>query len=259
MAYTVKELAQLSGVSVRTLHFYDEIGLLKPARIGENQYRYYEAEQLLALQQILFFRELGFELKKIQAAVGSPGFDRIEALQAHREVLLKERARMGELVATIDQTLDRLKGGRRMKTKMKDKDLYQGFAPEKQAEYEEYIKNRFGVDNAAWLESQKRVKKFTKADWERNGKEWDAICRDLAAQLAKGAAATSAPVQAVIRRHHTWLKKFWTPKRESYSGLGEGYTSFEWKTAFSAHDPQHPKLARFMADAMRVFAERVLE
>ena len=65
MAYTVKELAQLSGVSVRTLHFYDEIGLLKPARVGENQYRYYEEEQLLALQQILFFRELGFELKKV--------------------------------------------------------------------------------------------------------------------------------------------------------------------------------------------------
>jgi DNA-binding transcriptional MerR regulator len=259
MAYTVKELAQLSGVSVRTLHFYDEIGLLKPARVGENQYRYYEEEQLLALQQILFFRELGFELRKIQAVVGRPGFDRVEALRAHREVLLKERARMGELVRTIDQTLDKLKGGKRMKTKMKDKDLYQGFAPEKQAEYEEYLKNRFGVDNQAWLESQKKVKKFTKADWEKNGKEWDAICRDLATQLAKRAAAGSAPVQAVIRRHHSWLKKFWTPNRKSYAGLGEGYTGFEWKKAFVAHDPEHPKLALFMADAMRVFAERELE
>jgi MerR family transcriptional regulator, thiopeptide resistance regulator len=259
MAYTVKELAQLSGVSVRTLHFYDEIGLLKPARVGKNQYRYYEGEQLLTLQQILFFRELGFELKKIQAVVGHPGFDRIEALQAHREVLSRERARMGELISTIDQTLDRLKGGKRMKSKLKDKNLYQGFAPEKQAEYEEYIKNRFGIDNPAWLESQKHVKKFTKADWERNGKEWEAICRDLAAELAKGAAATSAPVQAVIRRHHEWLKKFWTPKRDSYVGLGEGYTGFEWKQAFSTHDPEHPKLARFMADAMKVFAERELQ
>src|SRR3974390_1408990 len=96
MAYTVKELSQLSGVSVGTLHFYDEIGLLKPARVGENQYRYYGDEQLLALQKILFFRGLGFELKKIQAVVARPGFDRIEALRAHRNVLLKERARMGE-------------------------------------------------------------------------------------------------------------------------------------------------------------------
>jgi len=161
MAYTVKELAQLSGVSVRTLHFYDEIGLLKPAHVGENQYRYYNEEELLALQQILFFRELGFELKKIRSIMSRSGFDRIEALQAHREVLLKERMRMGKLIATIDHTLDKLKGGHRMKSKMKDADLYQGFAPEKQAEYEEYIKNRFGVDNEAWIESQKNVKKFT--------------------------------------------------------------------------------------------------
>src|SRR5262249_47303229 len=152
MAYTVKELAQLSGTSVRTLHFYDEIGLLKPARVGENQYRYYEDDQLLALQQILFFRELGFELKKIQAIVGRPSFDRVEALRAHRQVLLRERTRMGKLIRTIDQTVAKLNGGKSMKTKMKDKDLYQGFAPEKQAEYEEYIKNKSGVDNQAWIE-----------------------------------------------------------------------------------------------------------
>ena len=206
MAYTVKELAQLSGVSVRTLHFYDEIGLLKPARVGENQYRYYEEEQLLALQQILFFRELGFELKKIQAVVGRPGFHRVEALRTHREALIKERARMGELVSTIDQTLDKLKGGKRMTTKMKDKDLYQGFAPEKQAEYEEYIKNRFGVDNEAWLESQKHTKKFTKADWEKNGKEWDAICRQMQqsfkrGQYAEGALQAIEAVTRLLARH----------------------------------------------------------
>ena len=259
MAYTVKELAQLSGVSVRTLHFYDEIGLLKPSWVGNNQYRYYEEEQLLALQQILFFRELGFELKKVQSIVSRPEFDRVVSLRVHRKELLKERARMGKLIRTIDQTLIKLKGDQRMKSKMKDKDLYQGFAPEKQAEYEEYIRNRFGVDNQAWLESQKNVKKFSKADWEKSGKEWDSICRDLAAEFAKRAAAGSAPVQAVIRRHHFWLGKFWTPNRESYAGLGEGYTGFEWKKAFAAYDPIHPKLALFMADAMRVFAERELK
>jgi DNA-binding transcriptional MerR regulator len=255
MAYTVKELSQLSGVSVRTLHFYDKIGLLKPARVGENQYRYYEEEQLLALQQILFFRELGFELRKIRSIVKRPGFDRVDALRDHREVLLKERSRMNKLIRTIDQTIDKLNGGRRMK-KMKDQDLYQGFAPEKQAEYEEYVKNRWGAD--ALLESQKRVKKFTKADWAKNGKEWDAICRDLAAQLAKAVPADSSSVQTIIRRHHAWLKKFWTPNRASYAGLGEGYTGFEWKSAFSTYDAEHPRLACFMAEAMRVYAEREL-
>ena len=140
-----------------------------------------------------------------------------------------------------------------MKTKMRDRDLYQGFAPEKQAEYEEYIKNRFGADTL--LKSRKNVKKLTKADWEKSGREWDAICRDLAGQLAKGAAADSAPVKAIVRRHHVWLKKFWAPNRASYTGLGEGYTGFEWKKAFSAYDPEHPKLALFLAEAMRVYAE----
>ena len=260
MAYTVKELAQLSGVSVRTLHFYDAIGLLKPARVGENQYRYYEEEQLLALQQILFFRELGFELKKIQSIVRRPDFDRLEALRAHRELLLRKKERIVKLIQTIDKTIQKLKsGGRAMKGKLKDKDLYQGFAPEKQADYEEYIKNRFGTDNRAWIESQKNVKKFTKADWEKNGKEWDRICKDLAAQLARSAPVDSAPVQAIIRRHHAWLKKFWTPNRASYSGLGEGYTGFEWKKAFAAYDPKHPRLAQFMAEAMTAFAERELD
>src|SRR5579862_2315636 len=93
MAYTVKKLAQLSGVSVRTLHFYDEVGLLKPAYYGSNGYRYYEEPQLLALQQILFFRELGLEIKQIQKTLGRGDFDKIAALSSHRRVLEQEVVR----------------------------------------------------------------------------------------------------------------------------------------------------------------------
>src|SRR5437899_9718909 len=93
MAYTVKQLAAISGVSVRTLHFYDETGLLKPAYHGANGYRYYEEEQLLMLQQILFFRELGFELKRIGKIIGSNNFDKIVALRSHRHVLEKDGRR----------------------------------------------------------------------------------------------------------------------------------------------------------------------
>src|SRR3954465_11930813 len=89
MAYTVKQVATVSGVSVRTLHFYDEAGLLKPAYHGANGYRYYEEEQLLMLQQILFFRELGLELKQIRKIIGSSDFDKIAALRSHRQVLEK--------------------------------------------------------------------------------------------------------------------------------------------------------------------------
>ncbi|MFZ0566324.1 MAG: MerR family transcriptional regulator [Chlamydiales bacterium] len=87
MAYTVTKLAKISGVSVRTLYWYDEVGLLKPAYYGSNGYRYYEEEQLLMLQQILFFRELGFELKQIQKILNRSDFDKIIALSSHRKVL----------------------------------------------------------------------------------------------------------------------------------------------------------------------------
>ena len=101
MAYAVKELAKLSGVTVRALHFYDEVGLLKPAYYGANGYRFYEEKQLLALQQILFFRELGFELKQIQRLLGRSDFDQAEALKSHRKVLKKSLERTEELIRTI--------------------------------------------------------------------------------------------------------------------------------------------------------------
>src|SRR5216110_4026409 len=93
MAYTVKKVAAMSGVSVRTLHFYDETGLLKPAYHGANGYRVYEEPQLLTLQQILFYRELGFELKQIQRILGRADFDKLAALQSHRKVLEKDLTR----------------------------------------------------------------------------------------------------------------------------------------------------------------------
>src|SRR5580693_8592181 len=101
MAYTVKQVAAMSGVSVRTLHFYDETGLLKPAYLGANGYRFYEEAQLLTLQQILFYRELGFELKQIKPILGRPGFKTIVALQSHRKVLQKNLARTPRLMETI--------------------------------------------------------------------------------------------------------------------------------------------------------------
>src|SRR5579863_9344788 len=101
MAYTVKQVAAISGVSVRTLHFYHETGLLKPARLGVNGYRFYEEPQLLALQQILFYRELGFELKEIKKVLQRGDFDRIAALESHRKVLRRNLARTRELIVTI--------------------------------------------------------------------------------------------------------------------------------------------------------------
>src|SRR5579862_5177296 len=101
MAYTVKQLAAMSGVSVRTLHFYDEAGLLKPAFHGTNGYRFYEEQQLLTLQQILFYRELGFELKEIKRTLGRDDFEKAAALQSHRQILRNNLNRMRMLLGTI--------------------------------------------------------------------------------------------------------------------------------------------------------------
>src|SRR5436190_10271556 len=124
MAYSVRQVAALSGVSVRTLHFYDETGLLKPARVGTNGYRFYEEPQLLSLQQILFYRELGFELKQIKAIVGRADFEKVDALRSHRQVLEEQLARTQNLLGTIDRTVSHLSGA----TRMKSEDLFVGFS-----------------------------------------------------------------------------------------------------------------------------------
>jgi MerR family transcriptional regulator, thiopeptide resistance regulator len=256
MVYTVKKLAEVSGVSVRTLHFYDQVGLLKPAYHGANGYRYYEEPQLLLLQQILFFRELGFELKSIKKVLGRGDFDKLAALSSHRQVLEKELVRTRRLIKTIDKTIDHLKGNK----KMKDKEIFHGFSQEKQAEYEKYLVNRLGDKAKDPIEASKtKMKNWTKTDWDKFSKEWDAICKDLAKLLERSLKADSAEVQKVIQRHYDWLP--WSGDsctQEAYIGLGQGYTEFEWKKAFEPYDKNHPKLALFLAEGMRVFADRKL-
>lgn len=124
MADTVKQVARMSGVSVRTLHFYDETGLLKPAYLGANGYRFYEEPQLLTLQQILFYRELGFELKQIQRILGRRDFEIVAALRSHRKVLQKNLAQTRRLIETIDKTIQHLKGTK----KMKSQEMFAGFS-----------------------------------------------------------------------------------------------------------------------------------
>ena len=123
MAYTVKQVAAVSGVTVRTLHFYDEMALLKPAYSKANGYRIYEEPQLLMLQQILFYRELGFELKRIKEILSQPKFEKVAALKSHRQVLERNATRTRTLLETIDKTISHLKGAK----KMKSEELFMGF------------------------------------------------------------------------------------------------------------------------------------
>ncbi len=252
MAYTVKELAQISGVSVRTLHWYDEVGLLKPAYHGSNGYRYYEEEQLLILQQILFFRELGFELKQIRKVLGRSDFDKMVALSSHRQVLKKNLAQTRKLIKTIDKTIEHLKGTK----KMKEKEMFSGFSKEQQAEYERQIIERFGDQGKAHIEESKQnAKKWSKADEESFKKEFVDICKELTRLLEKNCKVSTKEVQSVIRRHYLWLKRFWTPTKESYAGHGQFIADSDLRKAYEAY---HPRLPEFIAEAIQVFADKEL-
>lgn len=252
MAYTVKKLAGISGVSVRTLHFYDEVGLLKPAYLGANGYRFYEEPQLLTLQQILFYRELGFELKQIKRILGPADFDKIAALESHRKVLRKSLAKTRELIQTIDKTIEHLKGTK----KMKSQELFVGFDPEQQARHEQYLIDRLGERmKESIAQSKAKVKNWTKAKWQQSGAAFNAICKDLVAAMDRKLSAESPDVQSVIRRHYLWLKQFWTPTRESYAGHSLLIVDSDLRKAYEAH---HPQLPEFVAAAIQTFAEREL-
>ena len=253
--YTVKEVAKLSGVTVRALHHYDQVGLLKPAQVGENGYRYYGREELLRLQQILLHRELELPLEAIAEVLDRPGFDRLAALKRHRKALSQKAARYRRLLQTLDRTLAALEG----EMQMKDEDLYKGFAPEKQAEYEAELVDRFGEPARASIEaSRKAMKGWSKADWERQGGEYAEVEAGVAKALAQGLPADSDEVRALIRRHHAWVALMWSraPKREAYEGLGQLY--IEHPDFHARYEAVEPGLAEYLAEAMRSFAEQEL-
>jgi DNA-binding transcriptional MerR regulator len=253
MAYTVKKVAAISGVSVRTLHFYDETGLLKPAYVGANGYRFYEEPQLLTLQQILFYRELGFELKQIKRILGRSDFEKVAALESHRKVLRKNLARTRKLIVTIDKTIEHLKG----KRKMKSEEMFEGFDPKEQARHEQYLIDRFGdCMKESIAQSKKKVSKWTKTDWEKSSKAFAEICKELVSLMEHERPADSVEVQDVIRRHFEWMKQFWTPTRQSYSGHSQLILDSELRKAYEAH---HSQLPEFTATAIRVFAEKELK
>ncbi len=253
--YTVKEVAKLSGVSVRALHHYDEIGLLKPACVGENGYRYYGREELLRLQQILFHRELEFPLEAIAAVLKAPDFDRMEALRRHRTKLAAEARRYRRLLKTLDDTLAALNG----ETEMNDKEIYKGFAPERQAEYETWLVDRYGDEMTQHIEfAKQKMGAWSKADHEAHQAEMVAIERGLGDALVQGTPADSSALDALLRRHHAWVALSWKkpPTAAAYAGLADLYLGHD---DFRAHyDAVEPGLAEYVAAAIKAYAERAL-
>jgi DNA-binding transcriptional MerR regulator len=223
---TVKQLAAISGVTVRTLHHYDEIGLLRPASVGANGYRYYGRKELLRLQRILFHRELGVPLSEIAELIDLEGDNQIGVLQQHREKLEAERERYRVLIETIDRTIADLKGERLMA----DAELYKGFSPEKQAGYEAWLIERYGEPMRKGIEEAKRVHAKRSPAEQKNfletqGKELQEVEQALAGALRNGIDPGSDGVDLLITRHRAWVGAMWgrpcSPER--YSGLADLY------------------------------------
>ncbi len=251
--YTVNQLARLAGISVRALHHYDEIGLLKPAFTGENRYRYYGEEELLRLQQILIHREFGIPLAEIAGILDGPGFDRLETLQRQRERLEEQAKRYAGMVRTIDRTIARLKGERAMK----DADLYSGIvSPEKQAEYEAWLVERFGPPMEAEIEqSRKRMMDMTEAERAASMKELEAIEQGLAEGLRRNLPPQAVALGPLIDRHRRWVGDAWdrecTPA--AYAGLADIYEHPDFRARFEAIEPG---FADYLTTAMRSWAKR---
>jgi len=242
--YTVKQLSDLAGISPRTLHYYDEIGLLKPATHGDNGYRYYGEDCLPRLQQILFFKELDFSLEEIQAILAQPNFDVVQALQVHRQALLERVERLNRLIQTIDKTTLHLKG---QKT-MKKKEYFEGFSEEKQKEYEKEIRQKYGEKA---FEGVTDWNSYTPEQKKRIIAESDAIYTDIAAVMDRGYA--SPEVQQIIARWHQHLRYFYEPSTERLLGLGQMYTEHpEFVAKFRAI---HPDLPEFLNQAIQFYCK----
>lgn len=246
MEYTVQRLANLAGVSSRALRYYDEIGLLKPARVNSSGYRIYGAAEIDRLQQIMFYRELGVSLDEIRQIIDNPSFDALVALREHQLQLMAKRKQLDQLLANVEKTIAQVEGGVRMSDKEKFAGFKQKLIAENEEKYGSEVRSKYGdatVDRAnaavanlteeqyaAWQKLSERVMQTLKAAF---------VTGDHKGELAQEAAAL----------HRDWLSFTWPSySREAHAGLAQMYVQDERFTAF--YDQEQPGLAQFLCDAI---------
>lgn len=247
MDLKIKEVADLVGISVRTLHHYDQIGLLTPTKRTESGYRLYSGSDLEVLQQMLFFRELDFPLKKIKEIIESPSFDRREALLLHKKMLLEKRNRIDKILATVDKTIRYMKGEIQMSNKEKFTGFDFGDNP-----YEKEARRRWGDD--AVEKSNAKIYGMSGAEREAMGDKMNAIYRRLAA--LRDTPPESDDAQTAIKEWHDFLNQNTGHhySLDAFKGLGQMYVGDERFT--NNIDKFGEGLAEFMCEAMAVYAEK---
>ena len=249
MEYTVNKLAEISGVTTRTLRYYDEIGLLKPARISSSGYRIYGRREVNLLQQILFYRELEVSLDEIKAIMTSDTFDANKALTEHHQKLLEKRERLELLIANVEKTILESEGRIMMSDREKFEGLKKNMLKENEAKYGEEIREKYGEETVS--KSNAKFANLTEADFERSNQLAGEIIECLLKGMDSG-DASGVDAQEAAKKHKEWLMFYWPEySKEAHVGLGEMYVADERFTVY--YDQHRPGAAQFLCDAIHVF------
>ncbi len=253
--YTVQKLAKLAGVSTRTLRYYDEIEILKPARINSSGYRIYGKNEVNRLQQILFYRELGVNLTDIKQIMTNPAFDESKALKEHREQLLDKRKQIDLLIANVDKTIAQ-KEGRGI---MSDQEKFEGFKKkaleENEKKYGNEIREKYGDETVK--QSNEKFMNMSKEDHEAVTRLSEELMETLSDAMKTGDPAGELG-QKAAELHKQWIKYFWPQySKEAHAGLAQMYVDDERFTAY--YDKQQPGTAEFLRDAIFVYTGQKTE
>jgi len=247
--YTIQGLSNLAGISTRTLRYYDEIGLLKPARINSSGYRIYGEAEVDRLQQIMFYRELGVRLDKIKEIMSSPSFDKIKALREHHEKLLEKRKQLDLLIKNVEKTIALTEG----RINMEDREKFEGFKKElikeNERKYGKEIREKYGED--AVNKSNKKFLNMTKEQYDEFEKLGAEVLEALKAAFATGDPAGEL-AQKAADLHRRWLCYTWDSySKEAHAALAQMYVDDERFRAF--YDREQPGMAEFLRDAILIY------
>lgn len=249
MEYTVQKLGRLAGISTRTLRYYDEIGILRPARINSSGYRIYGQSQVDALQQILFYRELGISLESIKDIITNPSFDSAEALREHREKLLSKKEQLEILIANVEKTISAAEGRMFMSNKEKFEGFKQKLIDDNESKYGSEIRKKYGDESIN--ASNQKMKNMTKEQYEKVQKLSEEVNKAIKLAFENGDPAGEL-AQKACELHKEWLLNFWNKySKEAHMGLVQMYVDDERFTKY--YDKIVPGCAVFLRDAMRIY------
>ena len=213
MNMQIKEFSRFTGVSVRTLHYYDEIGLLKPAQVDKaTGYRYYDEHSLLRMQEILFYRELDFSLKSIEEILSSPNYDKTQALKEQKKLLILKKERLERLISAIDSAT-------------KGENVMNAFDNTEFENYKAEAREKWGSTDA-YKEHQEKTKGYSNQKWNSLAEGMDQIMAQFAASMKQGDAPDSQAVQALVKTLQDHISEnYYTCTKEILFGLGQMYVA----------------------------------